>query len=55
MIVKYEDKFGGSLIDTEIAGQRTIISFRPDLKVENLLLRSEKNGIKNVKIASLKN
>ncbi|WP_029278160.1 hypothetical protein [Pedobacter borealis] len=55
MIVKYEDKFGGSLIDTEIAGQRTMISFRPDLKVENLLLRSEKNVIKNVKIASLKN
>ncbi|MDQ0641182.1 hypothetical protein QF042_004747 [Pedobacter sp. W3I1] len=55
MIVKYEDKFGGSLIDTEIAGQRTMISFRPDLKVENLLLRSEKSVIKNVKIASLKN
>lgn len=55
MIVKYEDKFGGSLIDTEIAGQRTMISFRPDLKVENLLLRSKKNVIKNVKIASLKN
>lgn len=55
MIVKYADKFGGSQIDTEIAGQRTMISFRPNLKVEKLLLRSEKNGIKNVKIAALKN
>ncbi|HKG06103.1 MAG TPA: hypothetical protein VKB19_06595 [Pedobacter sp.] len=53
--VKYEDKFGGSLIDTEIAGQRTMISFQPDLKIEKLLLRSEKSGIRNVKIAALKN
>ncbi|TCC99097.1 hypothetical protein EZ449_21460 [Pedobacter frigidisoli] len=55
MIVKYDHKFGGSLIDTEIAGQRTMISFRPDLKVEKLLLRAENSGIKNVKIAALKN
>lgn len=55
IIVKYEDKFGGSQIDTEIAGQRTMISFRRDLKVEKLLLRSAGTGIKNVKIAPLKN
>ncbi|MET4080916.1 hypothetical protein ABIB40_000860 [Pedobacter sp. UYP30] len=54
IIVKYEDKFGGSQIDTEIAGQRTMIAFRPDLKVEKLLLKSEGTGIKNVKIAALK-
>jgi hypothetical protein len=54
MIVKYADKFGGSQIDTEIAGQRTMISFRPNLKVEKLLLRSDGNKIKNVKIAALK-
>ncbi len=54
IIVKYEDKFGGSQIDTEIAGQRTMISFRPELKVEKLLIRSENTGIKNVKIADLK-
>ncbi|MEO5593639.1 MAG: hypothetical protein ABIQ94_13850 [Chitinophagaceae bacterium] len=55
IIVKYEDKFGGSQIDTEIAGQRTMIAFRPDLKVEKLLLRSEETKIKNVKIAALRN
>ncbi|SFL49167.1 hypothetical protein SAMN05216357_12520 [Porphyromonadaceae bacterium KH3CP3RA] len=55
IIVKYEEKYGGSQIDTEIAGQRTMISFRPGLKVENLLFRSEQSTIKNVKIASLKN
>ena len=54
IIVKYDTKFGGSLIDTEIAGQRTMIAFRPDLKVGKLLLRLEKSGIKNVKIAELK-
>lgn len=54
MIVKYEEKYGGSLIDTEIAGQRTMISFRPNLKVNKLLLRSEQSNIKNVRISSLK-
>ena len=54
IIVRYEDKFGGSQIDTEIAGQRTMISFRPELKVEKLLIRSKNTGIKNVKIADLK-
>ena len=54
MIVKYEDKFGGSQIDTEIAGQRTMISFRPGLKVEKILFRAEQTGIKNVRTASLK-
>lgn len=54
IIVKYDSKFGGSLIDTEIAGKRTMIAFRPDLKVEKLLLRSEEPRIKNVRIAKLK-
>ncbi|NQX39076.1 hypothetical protein SAMN05421820_102562 [Pedobacter steynii] len=53
IIVKYDSKFGGSLIDTEIAGKRTMIAFRPDLKVGKLLLRSEEPGIKNVKIAKI--
>lgn len=53
MIVKYEDKFGGSQIDTEIAGQRTMISFRSGLKVDKILFRSERTGISNVKIATL--
>ena len=55
MVLKYDSKFGGTLIDTEIAGQRTMISFRPDLKVEQLTLRSDQTGIKNLKIAMLKN
>lgn len=54
MIVKYDHKYGGSQVDTEIAGQRTMISYRPGLKVEKLLLRTEQTGISKVKIATLK-
>ena len=54
IMVKYDNKFGGSLIDAEIAGQRTMISFRPELKVAKLLLRSNESGIKNVKISGIK-
>ncbi|MFN5369712.1 MAG: hypothetical protein ACK5C8_14300 [Roseiflexaceae bacterium] len=39
MMVKGDAKLGGSLIDVEIAGQRTMLTFRPDLWVGTLLLR----------------
>lgn len=54
VIVKYDSKYGGSQIDTEVAGKRTMIAFRPDLKVDKLLLRTDRTGIKNVRIAALK-
>jgi beta-fructofuranosidase len=54
MVVKYDQKFGGSLIDTEIAGKRTMISFRPDLKVNKILMKLHHTTIKNLKIAPLK-
>lgn len=54
IIVKYDSKFGGSQIDAEIAGKRTMITFCPDLKVEKILLRKNQAGIKNVRIAALK-
>jgi beta-fructofuranosidase len=54
MIVKHENKYGGSQTDTEIAGQRTMISFRENLKVKKILFRSQNTGIKNLKIAALK-
>jgi len=54
IIVKRTDKFGGSLIDTEIAGTRTMISYRPDLEVKNILFRTENTEIKNIKISKLK-
>lgn len=35
----------------EIAAQRTMISFRPDLKIEKLTIGSGKSTNENVKIA----
>lgn len=53
LIVKYERKFGGSQIDAEIAGARTMISFRPGLKTETLYFKTDQTEIRNLKIAPL--
>jgi len=53
IIVKTDDKIGGSLIDTEIAGQRTMISYRPDLIVKKLLFRTEELQLSGVKLGRL--
>jgi len=55
VIVKSDDKIGGSLVDAEIAGQRTMISYRPDLTVRKMVFRTEGVELKNVQIASLRN
>jgi hypothetical protein len=54
IIVKDDDKIGGALIDAEIAGQRTMISYRPDLAVQELLFRVDGVEFKNVQIAPFK-
>jgi hypothetical protein len=53
VIVKGCDKIGGSLVDAEIAGQRTMISYRPELTVRKTLFRTEGVELKNVQIAPL--
>lgn len=55
LIVKGTDKFGGSVIDAEIAGQRTMITYRPDLFVKKMLFRTDGIEICDVKIAPLVN
>jgi len=55
VIVKSDEKIGGSLVDVEIAGQRTMISFRADLLVKKMIFRTESVELKNVQIAGLKN
>lgn len=55
VIVKGHEKLGGSLIDAEIAGQRTMLSFRPGLSVRRLLFRTEGVELKNVQIAPFNN
>jgi hypothetical protein len=54
VIVKGDDKMGGSLIDAEIAGQRTMLSYRPELTVKKLAFRTQDLELKNVRLAPLK-
>jgi len=53
IIVKGDDKIGGSLVDAEIAGSRTMISYRSELSVKRLSLRTEGITLDNVQIAPL--
>ena len=53
IMVQSTGKFGGSLIDTEIAGKRTMITFCPNLVIEKLLFNTENVEIKNAKISPL--
>jgi hypothetical protein len=51
VMVKGDEKIGGSLIDVEIAGQRTMISYRPNLTVGKLAFRTEGVALQNVAIS----
>ncbi len=53
VLVIRNEKIGGSLIDAEIAGQRTLISYRPDLTVTKLLVRREHVALSDLRIGRL--
>lgn len=55
VLVKGCDKIGGSLVDAEIAGCRTMISYRPDLIVKKIVFRPEGVELSNVQVAAIKN
>ena len=55
VIVKGDAKIGGSLIDAEIAGQRTMISYRPELTVNQLVIRTQGVALTKVQLAPLLN
>ncbi|HRZ37495.1 MAG TPA: hypothetical protein P5534_14185, partial [Candidatus Paceibacterota bacterium] len=55
MLVKGCNKIGGSLVDAEIAGRRTMLSYRPGLSVRKLVFRTEGVELEKVQIAPLKN
>ena len=52
-IAKSENKIGGTVIDVEIAGKRTMISYRQNLSVKRLLFRTEGIELKNVQLLHL--
>jgi len=54
LLLKDDPKMGGTLIDAEIAGQRTMITFRVGLRVRKLIFRTEGVELRNVEIAPLK-
>lgn len=53
VVVKHEDKLGGSLIDVEIAGVRTLISYRAELEVARLGFQPVEVGLEGGKLGSL--
>lgn len=53
ILVKTDNKLGGALIDVEIAGQRTMLSFRPDLAVNALTVSCTGVSITEERIAPI--
>ena len=51
MAVDGNDKLCGTLLDVEINGERTMISYRPNLQVEKLSFNCEKATVKNLRVA----
>lgn len=51
LLIKNNHKLGGSLIDAEIAGQRTMITFRSELSVSKLLLRPDQLEIEDLELS----
>ena len=54
MLVKHNPKMSGSLVDVEIAGQRTMLTCRPGLRAGKLVFRTESIALENVRISPLK-
>ena len=54
MCVYNHSKLRGSIVDVEIAGQRTMLSYRPDLKVEGVAFHSDGVKVTNIRKANLK-
>jgi Glycosyl hydrolases family 32 N-terminal domain len=54
VIVQGNEKIGGSLIDAEVASQRTLISYRPDLTVKTIVLHQEGVELKHVQLGPIR-
>ncbi len=54
IIAQWNHKFGGTVIDVEINGKRTMICYRHGLRPEQLLLKPVNLTVSNLKISSLK-
>ena len=54
MLIKSNPKLGGTIIDTEIAGQRTMITYRPDLDIQTLKVQTDNVQLNNLQISKIK-
>lgn len=53
ILVKSNAKLGGAILDTEIAGKNTLISYRSGLKIENISFKENEVSIRNVSIMKI--
>ncbi len=53
IMVKGTPKLGGDIIDSEIAGQHTMISYRQDLFIDHISFNLKEAVIRNIKIAKI--
>ena len=53
ILVKHNAKLGGSIIDTEIAGRHTLVTYREDLTIKNLRFLVAGASLKNIRLATL--
>ncbi|KAF5073424.1 hypothetical protein DSECCO2_191530 [anaerobic digester metagenome] len=53
MLIKSNPKLGGTIIDSEIAGKRTMITYRADLDIQNLLFELEDVEITNLQLSEI--
>lgn len=53
MVVKYSQKYDGSIIDTEIAGSRTMLTYREKLKTGRIQFQANGMTVSNVRLTPL--
>lgn len=50
ILVKRNAKLGGTIVDTEIAGQNTMVTYRQGLSIESIAFNVTETGIRNIKV-----
>lgn len=55
LLVKRTAKLGGTIIDAEIAGQNTMITYRQDLSVAEITFRLSDTDIRNIRLMKVDN
>jgi hypothetical protein len=54
LMVMRNEKIGGSLIDAEIAGQRTMITYRPELRIDKMIFQTRGLAVRDVQLSKVR-